>query len=40
MKKCLIIIILLSSLFVSKAQLPSFIKDSLDNYILQGIKDW
>jgi CubicO group peptidase (beta-lactamase class C family) len=39
MKKILLLLLLVSYQSVF-AQVPSFIKDSLDSYITQGIKDW
>lgn len=39
MKKALAIFICLAACFIVKAQ-PSFITDSLDSYIKQGMKDW
>jgi CubicO group peptidase (beta-lactamase class C family) len=40
MKKTVFLFVLISSFFISTAQVPSFIKDSLDNYIKTGLKDW
>src|SRR3954471_11805389 len=40
MKKSVLLFVLISSFFISTAQVPSFIKDSLDNYIKTGLKDW
>src|SRR5436190_23163656 len=43
MKKIILLIIIvycLSSAFAFSQERPSFITDSLDSYILQGIKDW
>ncbi|MDQ2753276.1 MAG: beta-lactamase family protein, partial [Bacteroidota bacterium] len=39
MKKLLPLLFCFAAFFVAQAQ-PSFIKDSLDNYIKQGMKDW
>lgn len=40
MKKVLLVLCLLAFHFFSRAQTPSFIKDSLDTYITRGLKDW
>lgn len=39
-KFCVSACFLLTAFFSAKAQTPSFITDSLDNYIQQGMKDW
>ena len=40
MKRIVIILSLVCFIFFSKAQTPSFISDSLDNYVEKGLKDW
>jgi len=40
MKKTFLILIILIHHLNSNAQVPAFIKDSLDNYIQTGLKDW
>lgn len=39
MKKIFVLLILILNGFIVSAQ-PSFIKDSLDSYVQEGIKDW
>jgi CubicO group peptidase (beta-lactamase class C family) len=40
MKKFCLSVVVLAAYQFAVAQIPTFIKDSLDNYITQGIKDW
>jgi CubicO group peptidase (beta-lactamase class C family) len=40
MKKVLSILFCVFLIYKSKAQIPSFIKDSIDKYVQQGLKDW
>jgi CubicO group peptidase (beta-lactamase class C family) len=40
MKKIYLLLCLIAVSFITKAQVPPFIKDSLDKYIQQGLKDW
>ncbi len=40
MKRIVAIVVLLVAVFNASAQQSSFIKDSLENYITQGMKDW
>jgi CubicO group peptidase (beta-lactamase class C family) len=40
LKRCLTIASLVFSTGYGMAQSPSFISDSLDSYIRQGMKDW
>ena len=40
MKKIFLIASFFLTVLCATAQVPSFIKDSLDNYINSGLKDW